>query len=50
MANKNHIINHNMHYLNNGKVAQNHKIKSTPIESTKIKNINATNGKLFIKN
>ena len=36
-----------MHYLNNGKVAQNYKIKSTPINSTKVKNINATNGKLF---
>tara|TARA_B100001121_G_scaffold57712_1_gene50941 strand:+ start:151 stop:831 length:681 start_codon:yes stop_codon:yes gene_type:complete len=47
MANKNHIINHNMRYLNNGKVAQNYKIKSTPIKSTKFKNINITNGKLF---
>ena len=36
-----------MRYLNNGKVAQNYKIKSTPIKSTKIKNINARNGKLF---
>ena len=47
MGNNNHIIEHNMHYLNNGKVAQNYKIKSTPINSTKVKNINATNGKLF---
>tara|TARA_Y100000589_G_scaffold331665_1_gene386259 strand:- start:2573 stop:3220 length:648 start_codon:yes stop_codon:yes gene_type:complete len=36
-----------MRYLNNGKVAQNYKIKSTPIKSTKFKNINITNGKLF---
>ena len=36
-----------MRNLNNGKVAQNYKIKSTPIKSTKFKNINATNGKLF---
>ena len=36
-----------MPYLNNGKVAQNYKIKSTPIKSTKVKNINITNGKLF---
>ncbi len=47
MGNNNHIIEHNMRYLNNGKVAQNYKIKSTPINSTKVKNINATNGKLF---
>ena len=47
MENKNHIIEHNMRYLNNGKVAQNYKIKSTLIKSTKVKNINATNGKLF---
>ena len=47
MENKNHIMKHNIHYLNNGKIAQNYKIKSTPIKSTKIKNINATNGKLF---
>tara|TARA_B100002052_G_scaffold283665_1_gene294821 strand:+ start:52 stop:732 length:681 start_codon:yes stop_codon:yes gene_type:complete len=47
MENKNHIIEHNMRYLNNGKVAQNYKIKLTPIKSTKVKNINATNGKLF---
>ena len=49
MENKNHIIGYNMRYLNNGKVAQNYKIKSTPIKSTKVKNINATNGKLFTK-
>ena len=36
-----------MRYLNNGKIPQNYKIKSTPIKSTKVKNINATNGKLF---
>ena len=36
-----------MPYLNNGKVAQNYKIKSTPIKSAKVKNFNATNGKLF---
>ena len=47
MGNNNHIIEHNMPYLNNGKAAQNYKIKSTPIKSTKVKNINATNGKLF---
>ncbi len=47
MGNKNHIIEHNMRYLNNGKVAQNYKIKSTPIKSTKVKNIHVTNGKLF---
>jgi hypothetical protein len=47
MGNNNHIIEHNMSYLNNGKAAQNYKIKSTPIKSTKVKNINATNGKLF---
>ena len=47
MGNNNHIIEHNMRYLNNGKVAQNYKIKSTSIKSTKVKNINATNGKLF---
>ena len=47
MGNNNHIIEHNMRYLNNGKAAQNYKIKSTPIKSTKVKNINATNGKLF---
>ena len=47
MENKNHIIENNMRYLNNGKVAQNYKIKSTQIKSTKVKNINATNGKLF---
>ncbi len=29
------------------KIAQNYKVKSTPIKSTKVKNINATNGKLF---
>jgi hypothetical protein len=47
MENKNQIIEHNMHYLNNGKSSQNYKIKSTTIKSTKAKNINATNGKLF---
>ncbi len=47
MENKNHIMKHNIRYLNNGKIAQNYAIKSTPIKSTKIKNINATNGKLF---
>ena len=47
MENKNHIIEHNTRYLNNGKAAQNHTIKSTPIKSTKVRNINATNGKLF---
>ena len=36
-----------MHYLNNGKVVQNYRINSTPIKSTKVKNINTTNGKLF---
>ena len=45
MENKNHI--NKIHYLNNGKIAQNYIIKSTPIKSTKIKNFNATNGKLF---
>ena len=47
MENKNHIMKHNIHYLNNGKIAQNFIIKSTPIKNTKIKNISATNGKLF---
>merc|ERR1711991_683741 len=47
MENKNHFMRQNMRYLNNGKVPQNYKIKSTPIKSTKVKNINATNGKLF---
>ena len=47
MENKNHIIEHNIRYLNNGKAAQNYTIKSTPIKSTKVRNINATNGKLF---
>ena len=47
MENNNHIMKHNIHYLNNGKIAQKYIIKSTPIKSTKIKNINATNGKLF---
>ncbi len=47
MGNNNHIIEHNMPYLNNGKTAQNYKVKSTLIKSTKVKNINATNGKLF---
>ena len=36
-----------MNYLNNGKITQNYKIKSTPIKSTETKNINSTNGKLF---
>ena len=36
-----------IHYLNNGKVAQNYSIHSTTIRNTKIKNIKATNGKLF---
>ena len=47
MENKNHIINNKVNYLNNGKIAQIYNIKSTPIKSTKIKNINSTNGKLF---
>ena len=47
MGNNNYIIEHNMRYLNNGKVAQNYKFKSTPIKGTKVKNIKATNGKLF---
>ena len=47
MGNNNHIIEYNMRYLNNGKAAQNYKIKSTTIKSTKFKNINPTNGKLF---
>ena len=47
MENKNHIMKHNIHYLNNGKIAQNFIIKSTLIKSTKTKNINSTNGKLF---
>ena len=47
MENKNHIMKHNIHYLNNGKTTQSIKIKSTPIKRTKIENINATNGKLF---
>ena len=46
MENNNHIMKH-MHYLNNGKIAQNYKVKSTPIKGTKFKKINATNGKLF---
>ena len=46
MENNNHIMKH-MHYLNNGKIAQNYKVKSTPIKGTKYKKINATNGKLF---
>ena len=37
----------NLHYLNNGKITQDYKIKSTQIKSNKIKNIYATNGKLF---
>lgn len=40
-------MKHNIRYLNNGKIAQKYIIKSTPIKRTKIKNINATNGKLF---
>ena len=36
-----------IHYLNNGKVAQNYSIHSTTIRNTKSKNIKATNGKLF---
>ena len=47
MENKSHIMKHNIHYLNNGKIAQNYVIKSTPIKSSKTKKINATNGKLF---
>jgi hypothetical protein len=47
MENKSNIVKHNIHYLNNGKIAQNFIIKSTPIKSTRIKNINASNGKLF---
>ena len=46
MENKTNIIKH---YLNNGKVAQNHSVKSTPIKSAKIKNINTNNGKIFTK-
>ncbi len=46
MENNNHIMKH-IHYLNNGKIAQNYKVKSTPIKGTKFKKINATNGKLF---
>ena len=40
-------MKHNIHFLNNGKIAQNFIIKSTSIKSTKIKNSNAKNGKLF---
>ena len=40
-------MKNNVNYLNNGKIAQNYKIKSTLIKSTKTKNINSTNGKLF---
>lgn len=47
MENKNHFMRNNLNYLNNGKIAQNYKIKSTPIKSAKTKNINSTNGKLF---
>ena len=47
MENKNYIMRNSTHYLNNGKIAQDHIIKSTPIKSNKIKNINGTNGKLF---
>ena len=47
MENKNHFMKNNVNYLNNGKIAQNYKIKSTLIKSTKTKNINSTNGKLF---
>lgn len=47
MENKNHFMRNNVNYLNNGKIAQNYKIKSTPIKSAKTKNINSTNGKLF---
>ena len=47
MGNKYHILGHNMRYLNNGKAAQNYKIKSTPLKSTEVKNINTTNGKVF---
>ncbi len=47
MENKNHIMKQKIHYLNNGKIEQNYIIKSTLIKGTKVKNINATNGKLF---
>ena len=40
-------MKHNIHFSNNGKITQNYTIKSTVVKSTKIKNINATNGKLF---
>ena len=40
-------MKHNINYLNNGKISQNYTIKSTLVKGTKIKNINATNGKLF---
>ena len=47
MENKNHFMKNNVNYLNNGKIAQNYKIESTPIKSNKTKNINSTNGKFF---
>jgi hypothetical protein len=40
-------MKHKIHYLNNGKIAQNYTVKSSSIKNTKIKSINATNGKLF---
>ena len=40
-------MKHKIHYLNNGKIAQNYTVKSTHIKSTKVKSINTTNGKLF---
>ena len=42
-------MKHSIHYLNNGKVAQNNLIHSTLIKSKDIKNIKVTNGKLFNK-
>ena len=48
MENKtSHIIKHDIRYLNNGRVTQNYPIKSTRINSTNIKNMRVTNGKLF---
>ena len=40
-------MNNKVNYLNNGKIAQYYKIKSTSIKRIKTKNINSTNGKLF---
>ena len=48
MENKtSHIIKHYIRYLNNGRVTQNYPNKSTRINSTNIKNMRVTNGKLF---